>query len=162
MRRATRPKNFYTGLSKIIMVNVSRRAGLSMSLSVMKGLINLEFLGHFRRRGLEGHYANPRVKDPCPQISWPRLSNPQTHQKTAVLSHLAEIVNPQSYLFFTKHDDSVSMQLTRYQARGGRDHVVPSFWNAFLFEVNRLVSSSPSSQVHRHLIRFITLQCECS
>lgn len=44
-------------------------------------------------------YANPRVKDPCPQISWPRMSNPQTHQKTAVLSYLAEIVTPKAIYF---------------------------------------------------------------
>lgn len=47
-----------------------------------------------------GHYANPRVKDPCPQISWPKLSNPKKLQKTAVLTCLAKIVNPNAIYFF--------------------------------------------------------------
>lgn len=46
-----------------------------------------------------GRYANPRAKDPCPQISWPKLSNLKKLQKTASQNR-----QPASYLFFTEHD----------------------------------------------------------
>lgn len=48
-----------------------------------------------------GHYANPRVKDPCPEVGWPKLSNPKKLQKMAVLTCLAEIVNPKAIYFLS-------------------------------------------------------------
>lgn len=38
-----------------------------------------------------GHYANPRVKDPRSQTSWPKLSGPKKLQKTYVLTYLATV-----------------------------------------------------------------------
>ena len=73
-----------------------------------------------------GRYANPRVKVPCPQISWPKLSNPKKHQKTAVLTCLAEIINPKA-IYLAKLWISLIIR-----HRGGADHTVSSFWNVFL------------------------------
>lgn len=42
------------------------------------------------------HYANPRAKNPCPQISWPKLSKAKKFQKKAVLTCLAETVSPKA------------------------------------------------------------------
>lgn len=49
-------------------------------------------------------YANPRVKDPCPQISWPRMSQPSnaSEDRCPILSRRNR--QPESYLFSTKHD----------------------------------------------------------
>ena len=68
------------------------------------------------------HYANPRVKDPCPQISWPRLSNPQKHQKTAVLSYLAEIVNPRAIYFLPS---MMVVELALNDGRSYQTHSLP-------------------------------------
>lgn len=67
-------------------------------------------------------YANPRVKDPCPQNSWPRMSNPQTHQKTAVLSYLAEIVNPKAIYFLPS---MMVVELALNDGRSYETHLLP-------------------------------------
>lgn len=47
-----------------------------------------------------GRYANPRAKDPCPQISWPKLSNLKKLQKTALLTCFAESSTRKLFIFY--------------------------------------------------------------
>ncbi|MCJ1347970.1 hypothetical protein MMC31_006200 [Peltigera leucophlebia] len=63
-----------------------------------------------------GYYANPRVKDPCPQISWPKLSNPKKLQKMAVLTCLTETVNPKAIYFLP------SMMVVELALNDGRSY----------------------------------------
>ena len=58
----------------------------------------------------------PRVKDPCPQIGRPKLNNPRKLQKTAVLTCLAEIVNPKAIYFLP------SMMVVELTLNNGRNY----------------------------------------
>lgn len=60
-----------------------------------------------------GHYANPRINDPCPHISWPKLSNPKNAQRIGILTALENLVNAKSITFLPSmtvvdlvHDDN--------------------------------------------------------
>lgn len=60
-----------------------------------------------------GHYANPRITDPCPNISWPKLSNPKRAQQDTILATLGAFLNMKGILFLPSltvveliHDDN--------------------------------------------------------
>ena len=69
-----------------------------------------------------GHYANPRVKDPCPEVGWPKLRNPKKLQKMAVLTCLAEIVNPKAIYFLPS---MVLVELALNDGRSYEPHSLP-------------------------------------
>ncbi|KAJ5720921.1 uncharacterized protein N7483_008855 [Penicillium malachiteum] len=44
-------------------------------------------------------YSNPRIPDPCPNIRWPRMSNPADSQTTTVLEAIAQFANIRGAIF---------------------------------------------------------------
>lgn len=46
-----------------------------------------------------GHFASPRIKNPCSHISWPRLSNPKPDQRTAILTAFRNLISVKGNYF---------------------------------------------------------------
>lgn len=49
-------------------------------------------------------YANPRVPNPCPEVEWPKLSNPSRSQITEKLFALNQLMNVKAAFFLPTHN----------------------------------------------------------
>lgn len=48
-------------------------------------------------------YANPRLPDPCPDVQWPRFSNPAKAQMMKVIEAMGSRINVEGVVFMPTH-----------------------------------------------------------
>ncbi|MCJ1453925.1 hypothetical protein MMC28_004274 [Mycoblastus sanguinarius] len=52
----------------------------------------------------KANYANPRLPDPCPEVQWPKLSNPSRSHITQTLKALSKLMALKNVLFLVNHN----------------------------------------------------------